>query len=141
MIDTDAPDTARPVTAKLLRLSQRATAQIAPLIDILEPLARSRPDAPVAADLLVLARRALRAAAPVTMALDAPPPLPLHPPVTHAGLAARLAQAAQQARLFRRRLYVSSDPLDAIAWHIEKQVLAVAQGAEAEPKDERAGFR
>ena len=101
--------------------------RIAPLLDILLPLARTRPDAPVPADLLALARRALSASAPVARSLGAPAPLPLHPPVTHAGLAARLVLAARQAKTFRRRHAVPGDRLEAIAWQIEDRTLALAQ--------------
>jgi ABC-type nitrate/sulfonate/bicarbonate transport system substrate-binding protein len=125
MIDTDHPAIAPKLTAKLLRACELASAQLEPLVDIVAPLAKSRPDAPVPADLLALARRALRASAPIARWLGAPAPLPLHPPVTHAGLAARLALAAQQATAFRRRHAVPVTPLEAITWHAEDQMLAL----------------
>jgi hypothetical protein len=126
MIHPDGP-TPQPAP-KLVRACERATAQIAPLIDILEPLAKSRPDTLVPADLLALARRALHDIGPVARSLGADAPLPLHPPVTHSGLAARLALADRQARMFRRRHAIPDGRLEAIAWHVEDRTLAVAAG-------------
>jgi hypothetical protein len=126
MSDLDHP--AQPVPARLVRACKAAEMRIAPLLDIVSPLARTRPDAAVQADVLVLARQALRAIAPVAMHLGAPAPLPLHPPVTSAGLAARLAVAAQQAQTFRRHHNLPEDRLQAIAWHVEERTLALAAG-------------
>ncbi len=134
MLDSNDPLIAREPTARLVRSCAEATAQLTPLADIVEPLAKSRPDAPVPADLLALARRALRAIAPVAKSLGAPASLPLHPPVTHAGLAARLALAAQQAKTFRRRHFVSDDRLEVIAWHVEERTLALATSDNREPE-------
>jgi hypothetical protein len=133
MIDTDDP--APTATPKLLRACAQAAAQLEPLEDIVAPLAKARPEAPVTADLLALARRALHAAAPIGQALEAPPLLPLHPPVTHAGLAARLALAAHQAAIFRRRHAAPGTTLEAIAWRLEDETLALA----ANRLDPRAG--
>jgi hypothetical protein len=127
MFDIDRPDQPVPAFARLVRSCEAAELRIAPLLTILLPLARTRPDAPVPADLLALARRALSASAPVAKSLDAPAPLPLHPPVTQAGLAARLALAAQRAKTFRRRHSVPEARLEAIAWQIEDRVLEMAQ--------------
>jgi hypothetical protein len=134
MTEPGDPGIAPKPATKLVRACAEATAQITPLAEIVEPLAKSRPDAPVPADLLALARRALSTIAPVAKALGAPAPLPLHPPVTHAGLAARRALAAQQARTFRRRHAVSDDPLEVIAWHVEARTLALAQRGERSRK-------
>ena len=118
MSDFDDPDISIFTTARLVRAYEAAHARLTPLKDIVAPLARSRPDAPVPADLLELARQALRAIAPVAMSLGAPAPLPLHPPVTHAGLAARLALALQQADTFRHRYFGYVDRLEDVVWHV-----------------------
>jgi hypothetical protein len=126
MFDIDRPTQH---THPTVRSCEAAEARLTPLISVVAPLARTRPDAIVSTDLLILARQALRAIAPVAMHLEAPAPLPLHPPVTHAGLAARLALAAQQVTTFRRRHFLPEDRLQAIAWHIEDRTLALAAGA------------
>lgn len=128
MFDIDRPDQLVHTTARLVRSCETAEARLNPLIEIVSPLARTRPDAIVSADLLILARQALRAIAPVAMHLEAPAPLPLHPPVTTAGLAARLALAAQQVTTFRHRHRLPENRLQAIAWQIEDQTLALAAG-------------
>ena len=143
MIDTDDPAIAPRPSAKLRHASTRASAQLAPLVGLIEPLAARRPDAPVPADLLVLARRALKAIGPIAKALGAPPPLPLHPPVTYAGLAARLTLAARHSKTFRRRHFAPDSPLEAIIWHTEDRALAVAadRPRRADAQDEWAGHR
>ena len=136
MIDTDDPAIPHATTARLVRAYERAQQRLAPLAEIVAPLAKARPDAPVAADLLALARQALRAIAPVAGSLGAAPPLPLHPPVTHAGLAARLALARQQAAAFRGRYFAYDEDADDIVWHVTEWLERYTAGPRYAPDPE-----
>ena len=143
MIDTDDPDIAPETTAKLVRAYERAQARLRPVAGIVAPLAKARPDAVVPADLLALARQALSAIGPVAGALGAARPLPLHPPVTNAGLAARLALAQQQASAFHSRYYAYDDDADDFVWHVPEWLERYTKGPRVadEPEDAWAGFR
>ena len=107
-----------------------------PVADIVAPLAKARPDAAVPSDLLALARQALSAIGPVVGALGAAPPLPLHPPVTNAGLAARLALAQQQAATFRSRYYDYDEDADDHVWHVPEWLERYTKGPRVEDEAE-----
>jgi hypothetical protein len=118
MFETIDPEYSPFTTAKLVRAYERAHRRLATLAASVAPLAKSRPDVHVPHDLLVPARQALRALAPVVVALGAPPLLPLHPPVTYAGLAVKLALASGYADTFRRRHFGYNERIDDIVWHV-----------------------
>ena len=118
MLDSNDPDIPVFTTARLVRAHDAARARLTPLTGIVAPLAKSRHDAPVPGDLLVLARQALRAIAPIAMSLGAPAPVPLHAPLTYAGLAAKLALATAQADTFRQRYFGYNHRLAAAVWHV-----------------------
>src|SRR5690606_37470412 len=101
-----------------VRSCEAAEARLAPLLTIVQPLARTRPDALAAPELVALARQALRPARRVTQALGMSPDAPLHPPVTHAGLAARLALAATAAARFRARYFRFDERARAKVWQV-----------------------
>lgn len=105
-------------SARLVHACEAAEARLAPLIAVLAPLARTRPEAPVSSDLFAEARQALRPAARLARGMGATPPLPLHGPVTNAGLAARLAIAAELARVFRERYFRFEKATHTRVWYV-----------------------
>jgi hypothetical protein len=123
MFDIDRPDQAVFTTGRLVRSCEAAEARLAPLLSIVQPLARTRPDAAASPELLGLARQALRPARRVAGALALAPVAPLHGPVTHAGLAARLALAAEIAAKFRARYFRPDPRARARVWQVHPWVL------------------
>lgn len=105
MFDIDRPDQLRHTTGRLVRSCEAAEAGLVPLLSVLQPLARTRPDAIVSPELVGMARQALYPARRVSEALAMSPLAPLHAPMTHAGLAARLALAAEATTRFRARYF------------------------------------
>ena len=134
MFDPDRPGRPAYTTARMVRASEAAGTRLLPLVEIVAPLAKSRPDTPVSPDLLALARQALGPLGPVAMLLEAPAPLPLHPPVTNAGLAARLAGAIAQVNAFRRR-YLDHGASGDLIWRVPEWMTDADHDALA-PDDE-----
>jgi hypothetical protein len=118
MFDIDRPDQLRMTTGRLVRSCEAAEARLKPLLPVILPLARSRPDALVSGELLGLARQALRPARRIALALALAPLPPLHKPVTHAGLAALLALAAEHTAQFRARYFRFDERARAKVWEV-----------------------
>lgn len=132
MTDLDRPDVPSLTTERLVHACEAAETQVPALIAIVAPHAKSRPDAPVEGDVLQLARRSLRPSHRIARALGAPSPLPLHPPVSNAGLAARLELALTHTRLFRRRYFGYSNLSQTVTWHVRDWlIVAMRRNAEA----------
>lgn len=119
-------------SARLVHACEAAEARLAPLITVLAPLARSRPDAAVSPDLLADARQAFRPTSRLARGLKMAPPLPLHGPVTHAALAARLAIAATQARVFRERYFRFDRDAHARVWFVHAWISSAMRERHAE---------
>ena len=124
MFDFDRPDQPYFTSARLVRSCEAAEARLAPLLAVVTPLARRRPDDPVSAELHGLARSALKPARRVALALALPPGLPLHAPLTHAGLAARLSEAVAQAARFRERYFRFDEGARRKVWFVHTWAVA-----------------
>ena len=118
MFDIDRPDQHVHTTAKLVRSCEAAEARLGPLIGVVAPLARTRPEATVSADLVHLARQALLPARRIGEAIGMSPLPALHEPVSNAALAARLAVAAEHAARFRARFFTYDERARAKVWQV-----------------------
>jgi hypothetical protein len=118
MFDIDRPDQRVHTTGRLVRSCEAAEARLGPLIAVIATLARSRPDGGVSDDLLTLARQALGPARRITQSLGMAPLPPLHEPMTHAALAARLGLAAEHAARFRDRYFRYDPQARAKVWQV-----------------------
>lgn len=118
MFDYDRPDQLIHTSARLVRSCEAAEARLVPLLTIVQPLARTKPDAIASPELVALARQALRPARRISEALGMSPDAPLHEPITHAGLAARLALAAEAAARFRARFFRYDQRAHAKVWQV-----------------------
>jgi hypothetical protein len=118
MFDINRQDQPLHTTARLVRSCEAAEMRLGPLISIVLPLARRWPDATASADLLGLSRQALHPARRVVEGLGMHPLAPLHEPISHAGLAARLVLAAEHAARFRARYFLFDTHARTKVWQV-----------------------
>jgi len=117
-------------SAALVHAHEAATAQLAAVLPGLTGLASRKPEAPVPADLLDLARTALRPAARIATALGAAPLLPLHDPITIGALAARCRLASAYLTRFREHYWRLIPVLDEWHWAVLPWIYDSADAAD-----------